>query len=179
MRTEATRHPRIRYRLLLICRQSANGRAGGKTTEGKPKFLAINSGMERAGERERRPTGGCMLARGCTGNLPRNPVLAIRKARLAGRASRPVCAKLRQVLAIGPPSRVRHPPPPAHTQPIVLSLPIFRSPSPLSPLPGLPSLLLSTSTPPPPATSLHSHFPLSARGRCSLSPFIARHSDFN
>lgn len=155
---------RIRYRLLLIRHQSANGRAGGKITEGKPKFPAINGG-----EREGRPTGGCILVRGCTGNLPRNPVLAIRKARLVGRASRPVCLPARSCAKFCNRSSLpRHPPPP---------VPADRSFSPnipFSTIPRLPSLLLSI-----PLLSLHSHFPLSARGRCSLSPFIARHSDFN
>lgn len=53
-----------------------------------------------------------MLACGCTGNSSRDLVLAIRKARLVGRASRPVC--LREVApssAIGPIPRTILPPP--------------------------------------------------------------------
>lgn len=125
---------RIRYRLLLIRHQSANGRAGGKTTEGKPKFPAINGGG-----REGRPTGGCILVRGCTGNLPRNPVLAIRKARLVGRASRPVCLPARSCAKFCNRSTLpRHPPPPVPTDRS------FSPDIPFSTIPPLPSLLLST-----------------------------------
>jgi len=85
--------------------------------------------MAEGGRRMTNRRDVCSLSRGCTGNLPRNPVLAIRKVRLVGRAS-PVCAKLRQVLQSVHPL-ARHPPPPV--QPIVLSLPIFRSPTPPPP----------------------------------------------
>lgn len=44
---------RIRYRLLLIRHQSANGRAGGKITEGKPKFPAINGGGREKNDQPR------------------------------------------------------------------------------------------------------------------------------
>lgn len=108
----------------------------GKHNGGKPKFPAINGG----GRGEGRKGGGrpgCMFARGCTGNSPRDLVLAIRKARLVGRASCPVC--LREVApspAIGSPPLA-----PFYLSPrppIVLFLPIFRRPSyPYPPAPFL------------------------------------------
>lgn len=110
----------IRYRLLLIRRQSANGRAGGgKTTKGKPKFPAINGGGRR-----RRPRGSeARPKRDACSRMYRKFAWRTRigyQEGLVGRSAvRPVqsaCAKLRQV-----PQSVHPPTPPMPSSSITSS----------------------------------------------------------
>jgi len=143
-----------------------------------------------------------MHARGCTGNSPGDLVLAIRKAWSLARPLRRVqsaCAKLRQVPPIGPPSRaillcflllllvVL-----LHFLVLVLIHQVLpnrsfffsryfvpRSPHPLPP--DHPSPVPSRCAH---RSSLHSGFPLSARGRgaaprCSLPSSLATQTSIN
>lgn len=152
VRTEAIL---IRYRLLFIRHQSANSRAGGKTAEEKPKFPAINGGG-----REGRMPALADVQKICletsywlSGRPDWSVVHRVQSARS--------CAKFCNRSTL-----------PRVILPLLPDRSFFLSR--YSVLPRFPLL-----APFYPLLSLHSRFPLSARGRCSLSPFIARHSDFN